>query len=267
MNLHDILKNNITLDDANETYINFCSRQNKAYVSVIGKNNTPLIDCIDYVFINNIHYLLCFKNNYLSQHLTKYPNISAMLYKERENANYAMYDKRVRLIGIPQIVESTSKKIGEVEKVIPNIRQLIKGNNNLFELKITSGQLNFSPAEVFHINKNNKVDSIGELIEGVPRYSYSRYVLLEYSQKTAILNVYVENGTYYALTNRFSNKIKYLRNNNQAKIYDGKNNSFYTQIEILENNWINKVYELLENTNNNYFANKDNLVVLKFNRQ
>lgn len=133
---------------------------------------------------------------------------------------------------------------------------------DIFEVKPEKAMAILSMVEMFDLDKeyNPTFAQVGP--EGDTRYEYSHMVVMEYNDKNVILNAYINDGVYYALTKKDSNKMEHIQSGGSCRIYDGMGVEFDTVITATDK--VEEIYNELCRTNNAYFKSVDGLIGLEF---
>ncbi len=260
MSIYDVMKKRVDRNNVESVLEVFCESQKRIFISVL--NQGVQQDCVDYVYVNQTHYAIIPKTSFLFNQVKE--EVYGMLFEIHEDFDFSMFDKKVMYHFYAHKVELNEQLLIALTSKTPKLKKLLHKQALVLELKVIEGTLYFSNQSCFKITGKDMTidrckDGSGHLVS-----DRARFVVFEYENRQVIFNVIEEDGVYYTLTKKDSNKMQHILSRESCLIYDGKD-VFTTIIEVVEGKeeW---VHEQLEKAKHTYFKNTDGVVALTFKR-
>ncbi len=261
MNPREKFKTRPSINEARESIVDFFTKQQLLTVGLTDSNTSLILDSIDYFYFEGEHIAV----------LSPMSRIGASIETATQLSVFCQVGKgkmAQKLYGTCQaeIIENDTFAINELAKTNPMIQKMKAHHAKFLKLTITEGVILLSDQEIYTID-NALTPQFAQLApNGKKRYENSRKVLMTYLDREVIFNCVIEEDTYYALTNKYSNKIQYIEAGGTCTIYDGKDNHFETKISIIPEK-TNELFHKLKATNNAYFKENIDLVAVCFKKQ
>ncbi len=255
MGKYDIFKNRLSMEEAKGAVLEFCASRKRMYVSLDGG-----VHILEYFYYEKGHYLLVKRASYCYGNIKLGDRISGLICAS-EAEREKMYQQLRATFLCKQAEEAVIKGLSGQ---IPLVKKMMGNGADLFELELVAGKVIWNSMEQFDLDANWNASFAKFAPNGKARYEHSRHVLMSYGEKEVVFTVIVEDGTYYTLTHKNSNKMEYLQQGGTCRIYDGKGYSFSTKMELLPESEVEVVFQKLKDTNNMYFKTTEDLVALAF---
>ena len=264
----EAIRNRISLEEAKPLLSGFCSQFDSIILSTVDQQGYPKIDTVIYHFIEGKHYILI-GPELESFHNMENANVAGMLIPADKMSVPAIFRKNITYRFSAKEVEEPKKvyqKLSDDE--IKTFKHILKQHHGkLFELKVIDGIFNLGFKQSYLIDHQDQVVDLAKGEHGEKQFEHSRLILMRYGDKEKVMSAYVENETYYILTKQKSKKIKYFQKDPVCMIYDGKDNHFRTKVNInTSKQAIEEMFNKFDLTNNNYFNENKDLVLLEFSK-
>ena len=264
----EAIRNRISLAEAKLLLSGFCSQFGSIILSTVDQQGNPKIDTVIYRFIDGKHFVLI-GPDVESFYNMKNANLAGMLIPADQLSVPAIFRKNITYRFSAKEVEEPNKvyqKLSDDE--IKTFKHILKQHHGkLFELKVIDGIFNLGFKQSYLINHQDQVVDLAKGEHGEKQYEHSRLILMRYGDKEKVMSAYIENETYYILTKQKSKKIKYFQKDPICMIYDGKDNHFRTKVNInTSKQAIQEMFTKFDQTNNNYFKENKDLVLLEFSK-
>ncbi len=260
----DAMKNRKPVCEMKEEILAFCGTQPNMEVAINGENGFASIEKANYKYIEGKHILLLTKSSTLLKSVNDGDKIAGLIIdKDAEGMKTA---KRIYGKYICKLLDASDdvlKKATEQDKMY---NKMLRQGGKFFELQLVEATAFFSGNEVYTLDSDWNPSYSNHTLSGEPRFEHSRLLLMTYTDREVIFNVFIEDGVYYTLTSADSNKVAYIKNGGVCKIFDGRDNHFETKIQILPDEKVEEINGKLKATNNTYFKNTENLLALSFTK-
>ncbi|MFI3227172.1 MAG: hypothetical protein R3Y09_07130 [Clostridia bacterium] len=260
MKQHDSFKNRLPITEARGAIIEFLSDKKVINVAISTGDELPIIDSIDYFYINGEHLAVVPPMSKLAKFLGDGSKFSAFVQE-----GFGKGAKKFYADFSCALMTGDEKIIDELAETNPMISKMKSHKAKFLKLHIEKGIISLSHAEVYDIGDDLHPTFAKFAPNGRERFENSRQVLMTYLDRNVIFSVIIEDGVYYCLAKADSFKMDHIKNGGICKIYDGRDNHFETVIDIVDDRK-DEIFDKLVATNNAFFKQNEGLVALSFKK-
>ena len=264
MSPKDAMKNRLPVSKMRDSIVEFCKDQPNMDIAMKIEGDFPLIEKGNYKYIGGKHILMLVRTSRFINVMKDGDCVSGLIFDK--NGEGLKMTKRLYGNFKAVALDTTAEILQEAAKEDKLYKKMLTHGARFFELKMVDAKVFFSGGEIYDLDADMNPTFSKYGVTGNERFENSRMVLMEYADREVVFNVIVEDGVYYALTSKNSNKIGHIESGAMFKFYDGADNHFTAKINILTEEESTKVFEKLNSTNNAFFKTMENVVGISFSK-